>query len=103
MFSDLNFAEECETNCGTEMFECIAECGESTECISLCYRDQVVCIDACPCHAGNDCEFKIDDLRTRVVHGFSDFNIGNPIWIGNHDKIHNQDLAVNYPRRGEIQ
>ena len=55
MFSDLNFAEECETNCGNEMFECIAECGESTECISLCYRDQVVCIDACPCHAGNDC------------------------------------------------
>ena len=55
-FSDLNFAQECETNCGSEMADCIVACGESAECVSFCYRDQVVCIDSCPCHAGNDCE-----------------------------------------------
>ena len=28
---NLNFARECETNCGAEMFDCITACGESAE------------------------------------------------------------------------
>ena len=34
------------------MFECLEECGASTECSSLCYRENIVCVDACPCHTG---------------------------------------------------
>ena len=51
-FSDINVARECETNCGSEMFTCLENCGSNTECSSACYRENVVCVDACPCHAG---------------------------------------------------
>ena len=68
-FSDLNFARECETNCGSDMFDCIVECGESAEFVSFCHRDQVVCIDSCPCHAGNDCELQVNPIYGVVSAG----------------------------------
>ena len=52
LLSDINLARECETACGSEMFQCLEECGANTECSSSCYRESVVCNDACPCHAG---------------------------------------------------
>ena len=52
LLSDLNIARKCEENCAYDMLDCIQECGASTECTSSCYRGNVVCIDACPCHAG---------------------------------------------------
>ena len=51
-FSDINLARECETDCGSELFGCLEECGASTECSSSCYRENIVCVDACPCHTG---------------------------------------------------
>jgi len=50
---DINLARECETNCGSDMFECLEHCGANTECSSSCHREQIVCVDSCPCHA--DC------------------------------------------------
>ena len=55
VFRDINLARECETECGSKMFECLEECGASTECSSSCHRENVVCIDACPCHTGKSC------------------------------------------------
>ena len=52
LLSDFNHAQECESKCGVNMFECIEWCDGVTECISSCYRENTVCIDACPCHHG---------------------------------------------------
>lgn len=53
-FSDISLARECETDCGSELFQCLGECGASTECSSSCYRENIVCVDACPCHTGKN-------------------------------------------------
>ena len=53
----MNAARECETKCGSELFECVADCGANTECSSSCYRENIVCVDACPCHTGNEYPF----------------------------------------------
>ena len=58
LFSDLNLARECENICASVMLECIEECGANTECTSSCYRNQVTCIDSCPCHLGHDSELE---------------------------------------------
>merc|ERR1712131_200932 len=50
---DINLARECENNCGSDMVECLEDCGEDNVCSSSCYREQVICMDSCPCHA--DC------------------------------------------------
>ena len=52
LLSDINLARECENQCGSELFECIQDCGANTECSSLCYRENVACVSACPCHIG---------------------------------------------------
>ena len=41
------------------MFTCLENCGSNTECSSACYRENVVCVDACPCHAGTIFIFKM--------------------------------------------
>ena len=52
LFSDINLAQECETDCGSELYACVQECGADNECGSSCYRQNIVCIDSCPCHRG---------------------------------------------------
>ena len=52
LFSDINLAQECESNCGSAMMECFKICGNNTECQSSCYRGNIICVDACPCHTG---------------------------------------------------
>ena len=52
ILSDIILAQECETNCGSDLYACVQECGSNTECSSACYRENVVCVDSCPCHTG---------------------------------------------------
>merc|ERR1719259_734607 len=46
------------------MFECLEDCGESTECSSSCYRGNIVCVDACPCHT--DCPMGCKQCKNPV-------------------------------------
>ena len=45
-------AEECEDDCMFYLIECVQNC-QDEPCRSQCYRANVACIDACPCH--KDC------------------------------------------------
>ena len=47
---DLDLAEECENECMDYLIDCVQIC-EDDPCRSKCYRDNVACIDDCPCHA----------------------------------------------------
>ena len=50
---DIELARECENYCIDDLAKCITGCKNDSPCIAECYRAEIDCIDACPCHT--DC------------------------------------------------
>jgi len=50
---DIELARECENYCIDDLSICITGCKNDSSCIAACYREEIDCIDSCPCHT--DC------------------------------------------------
>ena len=50
---DIELAKDCENLCIDVLAECVTDCSTDSNCSANCYRDEIECIDSCPCHA--DC------------------------------------------------
>ena len=50
---DIEFAKVCENFCIDDLAKCVSDCSTDSTCTAACYRAEIECIDACPCHA--DC------------------------------------------------
>ena len=60
---DLELAEQCEQLCIGSLKDCVEDC-EDEPCKSDCYRDEIKCVDACPCHTDcyDGCEACSNDI-----------------------------------------
>ena len=50
---DIELAKDCENLCIDVLADCVTACSTDSNCSAQCYRDEIECIDSCPCHA--DC------------------------------------------------
>ena len=58
---DIELSRDCENFCVENLSKCLSDCKTDSVCISNCYRDEIQCIDACPCHT--DCP-QVQDFET---------------------------------------
>ena len=47
---DFEIARECENLCIDDLLHCLSKCKNDSNCESECYREEIDCIDWCPCH-----------------------------------------------------
>ena len=69
---DIELARECENYCIDDLPKCITGCGNDSGCINWCYREEIDCIDSCPCHTdcpqGQTCISSRRSFTTRLSH-----------------------------------